>query len=245
MRPIMLLTLATLLAAFLIWPTNTTIDDLRNGVFFLGEWVPPSPIHFLSGVKASVVTIAAAFVGSGLGILFGLPLSFVGSARLALFPNAATAATRYFFVCLRAVPEIVVALILLVVFGPGPFAAAVAIAFHNTGIFAKLISERFDEAPGGSFEALLSVGASRSSAAVFGMLPEIWPTVVAQYFYRLEVGVRASIALGLIGAGGIGQQLINHFKTFQYREVTTDVVVIMVVIGIVDFVSVRIQRTYA
>ena len=115
---------------------------------------------------------------------------------------------------------------------------------HNTGVFAKLLSDRVDEASNGTFEALVSIGASRTTAAAFGILPEIWPTVVAQYFYRLEVGVRASIALGLIGAGGIGQQLINHFKTFQYREVTTDVIVIMLLIGSVDFLSVRMQRKY-
>jgi phosphonate transport system permease protein len=245
MRAFVLFVVLNVLAGAMLWPKSTTVEDVRNGLVFLSEWVPPGSANLATGIKASCVTVATAFLGSSLGIALGLPLSFAGSSRLALFPFSATSIVRCVFVCVRSVPEIVVALILLVVFGPGPFAAALAIGFHNTAIFAKLISERLDEAPAGSFEAILSVGASRTAAAVFGVLPEIWPTVVSQYFYRFEVGVRASIALGLIGAGGIGQQLVNHFKTFQYRDVTTDVIVIMVVIALVDLASVRMQRMYA
>jgi phosphonate transport system permease protein len=233
-----------LLAGFILWPTGTTVEDVRNGLLFLREWVPPSSSNLTTGIEASVITIITAFLGASVGIALGLPLSLIGSSRLALLPNSATKIVKYLFAALRSIPEIVVALILLVVFGPGAFAAALAIGFHNIGIFAKLISERLDEATAEQFEAILSVGASRPAASIFGVLPEIWPTVVSQYFYRLEVGVRASIALGLIGAGGIGQHLINHFKTFQYRDVTTDVIVIMILICLVDFVSVRMQRMY-
>lgn len=227
-----------------VWPAELAIKDVADGIAFLGNWIPPETSGIMVSVRASLITMATAFLGASFGLAIGLPCSLAASSKLGLFPFPVVTALRALFVVFRSLPEIVVALIFLVVFGPGAFAAMLAMSLHNTGVFAKLLSDRVDEASNGTFEALVSIGASRTTAAAFGMLPEIWPTVVAQYFYRLEVGVRASIALGLIGAGGIGQQLINHFKTFQYREVTTDVIVIMFLIGTVDFCSVRMQRKY-
>jgi phosphonate transport system permease protein len=225
-------------------PATIGLGDIIDGVKFLRHWMPPSSQNLTVVLLASMVTLSTAFLGASVGLAIGLPLAFLASARLAMLPRPLMGILRSTFVVLRSIPEIVVALILLVIFGPGPFSAVLAISFHNCGVLAKLLAERIDEASHGTFEALIAAGAPKSTAATFGMLPEIWPSVLAQYFYRLEVGVRASIALGLIGAGGIGQQLINHFKTFQYREVSTDVLVIMIVIGIVDFISIRMQRSY-
>lgn len=227
-----------------VWPADLAITDVANGIAFLRNWVPPETKGVLVSIRASLITIATAFLGASFGLAIGLPFSLAASSKLALLPVPIVTVLRALFVVVRSLPEIVVALIFLVIFGPGAFAAMLAIALHNAGVFAKLLADRVDEAPAGTFEALIAIGAPRPTAAAFGMLPEVWPSVVAQYFYRLEVGVRASIALGLIGAGGIGQQLINHFKTFQYREVSTDVIVIMIVIGIVDFISIRMQRAY-
>lgn len=238
------LSIATALSIVAIWPTDLAFSSIFDGFAFLRQWLPPSDAHVSLAFRSSFTTIAIAFLGASIGLVLGLPVALVGSSRAGACSPAVMLVLRAAVVVVRSTPEIVVALCLLVVFGPGPFAAMLAIAFHNSGVFAKLLTERIDEAPAGTFEALISLGAPRATAMVFGMLPEIWPSVVAQYFYRLEVGVRASIALGLIGAGGIGQQLINHFKTFQYREVSTDVIVIMIVIGVVDFISVRMQRAY-
>jgi phosphonate transport system permease protein len=72
-------------------------------------------------------------------------------------------------------------------------------------------------------------------------LPQIWPNVLSQYFYRFEVAIRTSLILGFIGGGGIGQQLFNHFQSFYYTAVALDIVLIMIMVIIVDFIGGQIR----
>jgi phosphonate transport system permease protein len=128
-----------------------------------------------------------------------------------------------------------------VVVGLGPFTAILAIFLHNIGVLGKLISELIEAADPDPQEALRSVGANRAMVALYGILPQIIPNVLSQYFYRLEVAVRTSLILGFIGAGGIGQQLFIHFKIFQYEKVAVDVMMIMILVVMIDYVSAVIR----
>ena len=78
--------------------------------------------------------------------------------------------------------------------------------------------------------------------ALYAILPQILPNVLSQYFYRFEVAIRTSLILGIIGAGGIGQQLFLHFKLFQYDKVAVDVIVVMVLVIVADAISTWVTK---
>lgn len=208
--------------------------DFRNMIDFLSRWFPMDFSQLPSMLEDSLETLAMAFLGSVLGLLFALPISFFAAKN--------TAPSSFFFHIfrvglsfVRSIPEIVSGLILLTALGLGPFPAVLAIMFHNFGVLGKLVSELIEAADPGPQEAMKAVGAKKWFASIFSIIPQIWPNVLSHFFYRFEVAIRTSLILGFIGGGGIGQRLFNDFKVFNYSAVSLDVLIIMVMVIAVDF----------
>ncbi|GLB61295.1 membrane channel protein component of Pn transporter [Cytobacillus sp. NCCP-133] len=201
---------------------------------FLSHWFPMDFSLLPRILKDSLETLAMAFLGSFFSLLIGLPLSFLAAKNTARSPFVYHL-TRVGLSFVRSIPEIVFGLILLTALGLGPFPAVLAIMFHNIGVLGKLISELIEASDPGPQEAMKAVGAKSWFASLFSILPQIWPNVLSNYFYRFEVAIRTSLILGFIGGGGIGQRLFNDFKTFHYTAVSLDVLVIMIIVILVDF----------
>ncbi|MFZ3578470.1 phosphonate ABC transporter, permease protein PhnE [Virgibacillus sp. DJP39] len=214
----------------------TKFKDFRNMIDFLSQWFPMD----FSGIQGllydAVETLGMAFLGSFFGLIIGLPISFLAARNTAPF-KFLFHITRVVLSFVRSIPEIVFGLILLTTLGLGPFPAVLAIMFHNIGVLGKLISELVESADPGPQEAMKAVGAKNWVANLFSILPQIWPNVLSHYFYRFEVAIRTSLILGFIGGGGIGQRLFNDFKIFQYSSVSLDVLIIMIMVIIVDFMG--------
>lgn len=211
----------------------TKFRDFRNMIDFLSQWFPMDFTRLPGMLEDTLATLAMAFLGSFLGLIIGLPLSFLAARNTA----HSKPVFHFFRVALsfvRSVPEIVFGLILLTTLGLGPFPAVLAITFHNIGVMGKLISELIEAADTGPQEAMKAVGAKRWVASIFSILPQIWPNVLSNFFYRFEVAIRTSLILGFIGGGGIGQRLFNDFNTFNYSSVSLDVLIIMVMVILVD-----------
>ncbi|ANX12441.1 phosphonate ABC transporter, permease protein PhnE [Fictibacillus arsenicus] len=215
--------------------------DFENMGDFLSKWFPMNTESLPYLFTESVLTISIAFLGSLFGLIIALPLSFF-AARNTSGHRIIFAATRFYLSFLRSVPEFVFGLILLTTLGLGPFPAVIAIVLHNIGVLGKLISELIEAADKGPMEAMSAVGAKRWIGNLFAILPQIWPNVLSQFFYRFEVAIRTSLILGLIGGGGIGQQLFIHFKTFQYQLVSVDVLLIMIMVILVDYIGGKIRE---
>lgn len=215
--------------------------DFRNMIDFLSQWFPMDFSKLPDMVQDSLETLAMAFLGSFLGLIIALPISFM-AAR-----NTSPSIYLYHFSrvalsFIRSIPEIVFGLILLTALGLGPFPAVLAIMFHNVGVLGKLISELIEAADPGPQEAMMAVGAKKGFAYLFSVLPQIWPNVLSHYFYRFEVAIRTSLILGFIGGGGIGQRLFNDFKTFQYDSVSLDVLIIMIIVILVDLFGSKVRN---
>ncbi|MFC7370736.1 phosphonate ABC transporter, permease protein PhnE [Fictibacillus iocasae] len=219
----------------------TKFQDFRNMADFISKWFPMNTESLPFLLEESLVTIAIAFLGSLFGLLAGFPFSFLAARNTSRFPTVFMM-TRTLLSFLRSVPEFVFGLILLTALGLGPFPAVLAIILHNIGVLGKLVSELIESADKGPVEAMKASGASRWSANIVSILPQIWPNVLSQFFYRFEVAVRTSLVLGLIGGGGIGQQLFIHFKTFQYQLVSGDVLLIMLMVIAIDFTGGYIRK---
>jgi phosphonate transport system permease protein len=207
--------------------------------FIYEKWLPPAWEVFPSAIRETLITLEMAFLGTIIAIIGAIPLSFLAARNVS--PPIIYNTVRTLLSFLRSVPEIVFGLIFVTAVGLGPFPAVLALILHNMGVLGKLISELVEAVDPGPQEALRSVGANRSMVSIYGILPQIVPVVLSQYFYRLEVAVRTSLILGFIGAGGIGQQLFIHFKMFQYEKVTVDVLMIMILVILIDYVSAVIR----
>lgn len=208
--------------------------DFRNMVDFMANWFPMNTSQLPNMLRDSLETLAMAFLGSFLGLVIALPISFI-AARNTAPSKWIFHLSRVVLSFVRSIPEIVFGLILLTALGLGPFPAVLAIMFHNIGVLGKLISELIEASDPGPQEAMKAVGAKKWFASLFSIVPQIWPNVLSHFFYRFEVAIRTSLILGFIGGGGIGQRLFNDFKTFNYPSVSLDVLIIMVMVIIVDF----------
>ncbi|WNF36095.1 phosphonate ABC transporter, permease protein PhnE [Bacillaceae bacterium IKA-2] len=239
--------IALILALFVWLSMNATefqLDKFKNVPnmfhFIYDQFYPPNWSILPRLINASFVTLAMAFLGTFFAIIIAIPLSFMAARNTNRNPLFGWV-NRTMLSSLRSVPEIVFGLIFVVSLGLGPFTAVLAIMLHNIGVLGKLIAELIESADPGPQEAMKSVGATRWVMVLFSIMPQIWPNVLSHFFYRFEVAIRTSLILGFIGAGGIGQQLFNHFQTFQYQSVAMDIIVIMFLVIIVDFIGGKIR----
>ncbi|MBM7581098.1 phosphonate ABC transporter, permease protein PhnE [Jeotgalibacillus terrae] len=238
--------LAVILTAFVFLSMRVTEFDLSkfrdfgNMIEFLRQWFPMDTTKLPLMLEDAGETLAMAFLGSFLALFIALPISFLAAKNTA--PKGFFYLLRTSLSFVRSVPEIVIGLILLTMLGLGPFPAVIAIMIHNIGVLGKLISELVEAADPGPQEAMRAVGAGRWTAHLFGILPQIWPNVLSHFFYRFEVAIRTSLVLGFIGGGGIGQRLFNDFKTFQYSAVALDVLIIMLMVIMIDFLTSYIRN---
>ncbi|RXT15503.1 phosphonate ABC transporter, permease protein PhnE [Ammoniphilus sp. CFH 90114] len=216
--------------------------DLGNSLVFLQtKWLPPDWSILPLAIKSAVVTLQIAILGTFLAMVVAIPLSFLAAYNTSPSKGLYNG-TRWLLNFFRSVPEIVLGLLLVPSLGLGPFPAVVAIAIHNIGVLGKLISELIEAADPGPQEAVASVGVPRILVILYGILPQIVPNILSHYFYRLEVGVRASLILGFIGGGGIGNMLFIDFKIFNYQFVATEVIVIMGLVLLVDYLGTFVRK---
>lgn len=182
-----------------------------------------------------VETVNIAAVATLVGALLGGSLAFLVTRGLAP-ASWAVGPIRRGLDTLRAIPEIVVALVLIFVLGGGPVPAIVAIALHTTGALGKLFSEVAENAPMGSVEGLRSVGATWGQRMLFGVLPQVAPNWLSYGLLRFEINIRASAILGFVGAGGIGYDLRNamSFGPGRFAEAAAIFVLLFGAIVAVD-----------
>jgi phosphonate transport system permease protein len=174
-------------------------------------------------------TLEIAMWGTLVAIVLGAPLAFFGTRRYT--PHRALyVASRGVSAFLRAVPELVSVLFLVLAFGFGPIAGVLALGLHSTGFLGKFYADDVENADPGPQDALFSLGASGIKVFWFAALPQVLPQYIAYTQYILERNVRMATAIGVVGAGGIGVELKGRFDTFDFGHVTTILVVIFVTI---------------
>ncbi|WP_432666081.1 phosphonate ABC transporter, permease protein PhnE [Wukongibacter baidiensis] len=238
----------SLLVLLLLWSAVGTkfnpllFKDIGNTVDFIKKsFLNPDWTVLPRAIKESITTIQIAIMGTVLATIIAMPLSFLGAKNTS--PHwFVYSSTKGFLSFIRSVPEIVFALIFVPTVSLGPVAGVLAITLHNVGVLGKMISELIEAVDKGPQEAVASTGASKSIIILYGIVPQIIPVILSNIFYRLEVSIRASLVLGLVGAGGIGQLLSIHFKIFQYEKVAVDVLVIMILVVIVDAIGAYVRQ---
>jgi phosphonate transport system permease protein len=199
------------------------------------------PIGYLGHVlMLMVITVEIAFWATVIAVLVAIPLAFFGSRNLTPHPllyNAARAISSF----LRAMPELILAMIFVLAFGFGPIAGILALGLHCAGFFGKFFADDAENADRGPQEALIAAGANRVKVARYAIIPQVWPQYVAYLQYILERNIRSATVIGLVGAGGIGLELKGRFDLFNYHHVATILLVIFLTVLVLEQVVGRLR----
>lgn len=196
------------------------------------------PAHFVTFLPALIETVNIAGASTLVGAMMAMVFSLLATRGLALWPRAIPLFRRLMDI-MRAVPEIVIALVLIFILGGGPVPAMIAIAFHTAGALGKLFSEVNENADMKPVEGLASVGGNWSQRMLFGVVPQVAPNYLSYMLLRFEINIRASAILGFVGAGGIGYELKNAMSWGQgkYDEAAAIFLLLFVTIVVVDQAS--------
>ncbi len=207
---------------------------------FLGRMLPPNFSYMEKLVQPAVESIQIALWGTLLGIALALPVCFFAARNLSPHP-AVFHAMRQILNVMRGINEIILALIFVAAVGLGPFAGVIAMAIHGAGMLGKFFAEAIEEIDQGPLDALSAAGVGTVQKIVFGVLPQVLPTWTGVILYRFETNIRVSTILGMVGAGGIGFELISSMKLFQYENTAACVLVILILVLGADLISSKLR----
>ena len=196
------------------------------------------PAHFINFLPSLLETINIAGAATLIGAIVGVFISLLATRGLAKWPRLIPVFRRVMDV-LRAMPEIVIALVLIFIMGGGPVPAMIAIALHTIGALGKLFSEVNENADIKSVEGLQSVGATWFQRMWLGILPQVIPNYLSYALLRFEINIRASAILGFVGSGGIGYELKNAMSwgKGKYDEAAVIFILLFLTIVLVDQLS--------
>lgn len=220
------------------------IRNAGNGLNNLVALTQPQYDFFVATLPALAQTVQMAVIATAIASAIGLPLSFLAS-RATNPSRPFMLAVRAVMNVVRAVPDLLYAAVLVSVVGVGALSGTMALTLFNLAIVVKLVSEALDGIDLGGQEAALAGGATWTQADRSAVLPEILPAFASQVLYTLELNIRASTVIGLVGAGGLGL-LIDRVRTFyHYHELSLIIVEILVVVLVLEGVSSWLRRRLA
>ena len=206
----------------------------------LGRMLPPDFSNFSKLMVAMLETIEIAFLGTFLAIVLSIPIGLFSARNLA--PNFIVfQIARIITIFFRAIPEFIIAMILVIAIGFGAIPGVLALGLHTMGFLAKFYAEDIEHINKVPVEALTSSGATKGQIISFAVIPQIIPSFVANNLYILDRNVRMATMLGIVGAGGIGYELQSSFRMFEYQKVSAIIIIIFVTIFIIDNISTYIR----
>jgi phosphonate transport system permease protein len=186
-------------------------------------------------------TIMIAYVGTLTGVIFGFCLCFLASANLVKSRAIVFVARRSLEFC-RTVPEIVFALIFVLAYGLGPLPGVLAIAIHTTGALGKQFAEVVENIDPKPVDGVAASGANWFERIRFAVLPQVISNFVSYALLRFEINVRGAAVMGFVGAGGIGQDLIEAVRKFYYTDISAILILVILTVMIIDGITERVRH---
>jgi len=223
------------MAADYIW---RTIPELRWATLRadIAEWM----WGFDLWVELLLDTILIGYTGTVLGATAALLLSFPAASTLA--PRWVVEASRRVLELARTVPTLVFALIFVYAFGLGPLAGVLALAMHTMGALGKLFAEVHENADLRTVDAVRAAGGNWPQAMRYGVLPQSLPGLLSFGLLRFEINVREASVLGIVGAGGIGEELYLSVRQFSYPDISAILLLILVTVTLIDLLCSQMRH---
>lgn len=233
------------LTIFAVWWLAIPFDQIGPGLVSLGKFIalmfPPSTGgHLDLLLKAMGETLAIAFLGTLISTVVAFPVSFLAAKNTTPHPVIRFAIRR----CLdtiRGIDALIWALVFVGVVGLGPFAGILAIAVSDTGALGKLFSEAIKSTEERARKSVLASGGTGLLAVRFGLLPQVLPIIAGQILYFFESNARSATIIGIVGAGGIGLQLSEQIRTYDFDQVAFAVIMILVTVAVIDWISGKLR----
>jgi phosphonate transport system permease protein len=229
------------------------INNISNFTSYFSRILPKlSVAHFgadvadwywnLTGwLKLLLDTVLIAYLGTLIGAVGAFTMAFLAATNLAPSGALRFSIKRVFEFC-RTVPNLVFALMFVSAFGLGPLAGILAIAIHSFGTLGKLFTEALENIDMKPVEGVRSTGSRFIEAMRFGALPQVMSTFASYTLLRFEINVREGSVVGMVGAGGIGQDLFVAIRKFYYTDVSAILLMIIVCVAVIDLVTERIRQ---
>jgi len=202
----------------------------------LSRMLPPDFSNFQKLLYAMFETIEIAFLGTFIAIVLSIPFGLFSARNIT--PNYFVyLVSKVIIVFFRAIPEFIIAMILVIAVGFGAMPGVLALGLHTMGFLAKFYAEDIEHVDQGPIDALKSSGATKNQIISFGVIPQILPSFVANNLYILDRNIRMATMLGIVGAGGIGYELQSSFRMFEYQKVSAIIIIIFITIFVIDHIS--------
>ena len=237
---------AALVVAMMV-PVTPSPERLAGGIPRLGSllgrmWPPETDPGFLARMGWRLVeTLQIALAGTVLGVILSLPVAWLAARRLTPLPRA-TFAFKALISLFRTVPDLVWALIFVVTVGLGAVAGTMTILVDTVGFCGRFFAEAMEDADPAPQEALEAGGAARGRVLLAAVIPNALPSMTGTALFALEKAVRSSVVLGLVGAGGIGQELKSAFDLFQYDDAATIMLAVFALVLAMEWITDLLRR---
>jgi len=230
------------------WYVNLLdLATLANGVpailTLARESFPPDFSNAPQWWKPLIDTLAMSIAGTAVAVAFSFPLAFLAARNTSPHPVVFQFA-RTLLNALRSVPELIMGIIFVAAVGFGALPGVLALGLHSVGMVGKFFAEAIEHVDEAPVEAARAAGATPLQVLYHAVLPQVLPQFADVSIYRWEYNFRASTVMGMVGAGGIGFELMGSLRIMQYREVSAIMLVILVMVTIVDAFSGHLRRKF-
>ncbi|MCL4476197.1 MAG: phosphonate ABC transporter, permease protein PhnE [Nitrospirae bacterium] len=220
---------------------GTLFEGFASSISLVREMFPPDFARWEKIPPLAMETIAIGFWGTILGMLISFPLGFLSakntSGNIVLY-NISKGLVNF----LRAIPDILYALLFVVSIGMGAVAGVLALAFSTIGLLSKFYAEAVESIDTKPVEAIEATGGHSLSVIRHAVLPQVFPLFMGYNLYALDHNIRAAMMLGLVGAGGLGVELFFQMRSFNYQKAAAIIVIMFVIITVIDRVSAYLRN---
>ncbi len=212
------------------------------GILF-SEMVPPDFTRWQQWIKPMIDTIMLSIAGTTLAVVLSIPLAFLAARNTT--PNKYVYYTaRMVLNFFRAIPELIMGIIFVAAVGFGLLPGVLALGLHSVGMVGKFFAEAIEHAHPAPIEAAQASGASSLQVITHGVMPQVFPQFADVTMYRWEYNFRASTVMGMVGAGGIGTELVGSLRLIDYPQVAAILLVILAAVTVVDVMSGLLRKKF-
>ena len=222
-------------------PTGNGLEVAKN--ILSGIFHPSPKLLFTLGTNGVpyllLETFCIAFLGTIVGAVISLPLSFLSASNLVPRPIALIG--RMIIAAIRTVPAFVYGLMFIRVTGPGPFAGLLTMSLCSIGMVSKMFIESIEDLDKRILESLDDAGCTTFQKIRYGILPQLTADFTSTIIYRFDMNLRDATVLGLVGAGGIGAPLIFAMSSYRWNEVGAILLGLIILVLIIEAISAKIR----
>lgn len=208
-----------------------------------GESFPPDFTNIRNWFSPLLDTLAMSIAGTAIAVFFSIPLAFLAARNTSPHPIIFQV-SRIILNALRSVPELIMGIIFVAAVGFGALPGVLALGLHSIGMVGKFFAEAIEHVDEAPVEAARAAGASKMQVLYNAVLPQVMPQFADVLIYRWEYNFRASTVMGMVGAGGIGFELMGSLRIMQYQEVFAILLVILLMVTLVDTLSGYLRKAF-